>query len=672
MSAQPTRLRPALPKLDARFATGHDSRLGIYAGAATAVALTGSALTINRSAMDAISVPKLHLILIAAGVGAGAWLWWRSSSCEAGLPRGLAPRVLALATVAALATCFSRIPRLSIWGLPLRYGGLLPLLAYLSLAVTAAWCALQWRRTAQGACAAIVLAAVVMALYVVAQRAGLDWINWTNPETHQAADWATGTMGNSNFAGGYLGIAIPMLACALAGTTRRRGRAGLGALLGLTACALWFTQARGGMLAAFAGCGVLIGAARQSFPKWCRRVAAAVAILIAVGGFVTVFHPGMAKAPGPLAGVRTSTLTNRVEFWGGALKIAVAHPLLGTGPDTFYREYLQIRPVSEARRNGLSIPDKPHSVPLEYASNLGIVGFLAWLALVTHGVALACRRVRDGDGRPNFVLLACLGGFAAYLAQSLVSIDQPPLAVTGWVLLGSLYGLAGLAKAPVAEARSTRFARSWALKAIALGIAMAGVVAGTRLLQASVEAYKGNDDRASELQPYDSSFASRLGDKQRVQALAAGEPGSGDIWLRRADASYRAALSRQPDSLILVFRLAQLNLAWAEGGEPSRVGVAKHWWDEARRVDPHDPAIHARYADASQRLRGRALELQRVAAAGGGAAAWADSAEAFVGIGDTASARTSADAALALDARDQRSLALLRKLDSATIGRASR
>src|SRR5438270_12667058 len=64
------------------------------------------------------------------------------------------------------------------------------------------------------------------------------------------------------------------------------------------------------------------------------------------------------------------------------------------------------------------------------------------------GTRLSCR-----DGPQRMLLLAFLAGTAAYLAQSIVSIDVPPLAASGWV---GLAGLAALADPRIVAARESR------------------------------------------------------------------------------------------------------------------------------------------------------------------------------------------------------------------------
>src|SRR5207237_399606 len=62
-----------------------------------------------------------------------------------------------------------------------------------------------------GAARAATLAQLLPAGYVLIQKAGLDWIPWRD-SNNLPPTFPVGTMGNSNFAGGYLAVAAPLFA----------------------------------------------------------------------------------------------------------------------------------------------------------------------------------------------------------------------------------------------------------------------------------------------------------------------------------------------------------------------------------------------------------------------------------------------------------------------------
>ena len=95
----------------------------------------------------------------------------------------------------------------------------------------------------------------------------------------------------------------------------------------------------------------------------------------------------------------TSVQTNRSAYWKVAADVFAEHPLNGVGSGSFRVAWLQKRPFSEAVRDA-------HSLPIETAAELGLIGLLALAAFIA-GVVLAARR-----GPPAAV--AALGAFALH------------------------------------------------------------------------------------------------------------------------------------------------------------------------------------------------------------------------------------------------------------------
>ena len=80
----------------------------------------------------------------------------------------------------------------------------------------------------------------------------------------------------------------------------------------------------------------------------------------------------------------SSFQSRRYDYWRIAAGAFGDHPLRGSGSGSFRVEWLRERPVREAAQDA-------HSLPLETAAELGLIG-LAALALLFGGVGLAARR----------------------------------------------------------------------------------------------------------------------------------------------------------------------------------------------------------------------------------------------------------------------------------------
>jgi tetratricopeptide (TPR) repeat protein len=182
---------------------------------------------------------------------------------------------------------------------------------------------------------------------------------------------------------------------------------------------------------------------------------------------------------------------NRLEWWGEALDVWRANPVVGAGAGTFE--------IARTRyREDASAVTEPHSVPLQALADGGIVGLGLLLAVVVAaavGVARALRRLRG----PERAAAGALAVFpAVYALHALVDYDLDFAAVTGPMLVG----LGAL----LAAGRPTRPAPRWLgfAAAGAAGLAVVASLGSPALASRGVErAYElldsGEVDRAADL-----------------------------------------------------------------------------------------------------------------------------------------------------------------------------
>ncbi len=242
-----------------------------------------------------------------------------------------------------------------------------------------------------------------------------------------------GTLGNSNFAAAFSGIALPLAATLTLEAGRRR----------LTLLTVAFASATALLAAAAAVAGPLQGPltavigvvvagliALTTGPTWSRWLATG---LTAAGVLVLAMSVLGAGPLAPLWQVRT--LQIRMVYWETALAAMPVNPFFGVGPDGFARVVGQFRPEDYlAFRSPEHHVSAAHDVPLQLGATIGVPGLVLWIALlVAAGVALVVATQRGG----NRWIVSCIGGaLAAYAAQALISIDMVALLALGWVLIG--------------------------------------------------------------------------------------------------------------------------------------------------------------------------------------------------------------------------------------------
>jgi hypothetical protein len=125
----------------------------------------------------------------------------------------------------------------------------------------------------------------------------------------------------------------------------------------------------------------------------------------------------------------TSVSSNRYEYWRIGARAFVHHPLDGLGSSGFRVYWLRERPIRESVRN-------VHSLELETAAELGIVGLLA-LGAMLGGVGWAARRaLRVNPG----IAAGLTAGAVVWLVHASIDWDWqlPAVTLPAVVLAGAL------------------------------------------------------------------------------------------------------------------------------------------------------------------------------------------------------------------------------------------
>ncbi|HET9737380.1 MAG TPA: O-antigen ligase family protein [Solirubrobacteraceae bacterium] len=262
----------------------------------------------------------------------------------------------------------------------------------------------------------------------------------------------------------------------------------------------------------------------------------------------------------------------RLDVWRVGRDTFTAEPLHGAGAGTFQLAWERERPVTEQVVDG-------HSLYLETAAELGVVG-LVLLALTLAGLlAGAARGVRGPERHPRAALLAAA---VALLLHAGIDWDWEMTALFAW-----LFAAAGTAWAcPVSEATAPRGGPArltrvlTGLGCLVLALTPVLVMTSQSRLDAAARSFERGDCGAAVDAALDS-----------VDALPVrAEPFEliGYCDLRAGEAAlgvsaFEAAGRRDPDSWRYAYGLA---LARALDGRDPRPAIA-----EARRLNPLEPRV---------------------------------------------------------------------------------
>jgi O-antigen ligase len=217
---------------------------------------------------------------------------------------------------------------------------------------------------------------------------------------------AVGTFLNPNELAAYLLVVLGLAAgiALYARSTPLRLLAGATLITGLLA--LGATYSRWGFLSAVAGAvffALLVGG---------RRIWAGLCVVV-LAGVLLVIGPGQAHH-------NPRDDTSRVVAWTTGLRTWLAFPLTGVGPFAFRRTYDVLRPP-EAPGGEAPVAFDPHSLPLAYLDESGLVGFAALMWCWSVYVREIPRVLRTADPRRRALVYALAGGLVALNVHVLVN-----------------------------------------------------------------------------------------------------------------------------------------------------------------------------------------------------------------------------------------------------------
>jgi Flp pilus assembly protein TadD len=362
---------------------------------------------------------------------------------------------------------------------------------------------------------------------------------------------------------------------------------------------------------------------------------------------------GVAGRAGDVVSDRDGGARGRLDEWRVAVRVVAAHPVLGVGPEGYRIAFGQAVDDRYEQAHGRDpLPDRAHDALLDVAVTTGLVGLVAYLALVVVVGRYVVRAVRRGS---PWIAGAAIG-LVAYGVQSLFLFPIGELEPVAWLLAGAVVG----EMAQASEWRQVRLPR--AVGVAAAGLAVLALVAGGLDVVADHRAdaaLRGNGDPtgAPALRP----------DVLRYRLAAAraleddGSYGAAIVQLDRAlDVSPRDPVVRMTRARLLLERARR-------SGDPAQLAIARTALRRLRADDPRNAEVLLRLgvAEALSGDDGAAERAWKAAErlAPRSAAASTDLALAYARLGRTAEARAAARRALARDPSNARARQILRQLD---------
>jgi O-antigen ligase len=382
------------------------------------------------SSLDPVSLPKMSVLVFLSVLLSGIWLP-RITYLIQGKFQLVTALALVFTSLLILIVCFSGSGIwLQIYGTYGRNTGALTYLALVLLLLSTAIATDKY--FLEKILQSLVALGVVLVIYGQIQHQGWDPLPFQNAYENNVF----GTLGNPNFMSAFMGmIGVVAIGLSISGKIPKRIRAILLMLSFATLVIVYETDSLQGFLNFTAGFASLV--ILWLFMQQKKRAAIALSSVVGAGGGLVFL--GLINV-GPLANyLFKGSLEARGFYWRAGVNMLIDHPLFGVGMDGYGDWYRRSRTLEDTLVSPYINSDSAHNVFLDIASNGGFPLFVTYLAILSLVVCAILRVVkRSKSFNPYFA--AAVGGWVAFQAQSLISINQIGLAIWGWLLSGLIIG----------------------------------------------------------------------------------------------------------------------------------------------------------------------------------------------------------------------------------------
>lgn len=272
---------------------------------------------------------------------------------------------------AAVSTVFSIEKHMSIFGNPKCPTGLAMIVSFLVLYV-ALQDQLRRKREADKTVAAILWCSFIVASYAVLQVMGYDFKNWVGTLKTDGYIRPMSFLGHPNFMANYLAMTLPFALWKL-DTSKNEKQIPYAAVAALSCLAIFLSQSRGMLFAAFAGVATYCLVTKAHTKKILTLFGVSVAIVLtsmAASKSLRITALNRAESivsPGPA----------RLEYWKGALRIWARYPILGVGTDAYEIGFQHQRTPFYWQVESAGSPHKAHNDFLNILATQGLFGAFA-------------------------------------------------------------------------------------------------------------------------------------------------------------------------------------------------------------------------------------------------------------------------------------------------------
>ncbi len=146
---------------------------------------------------------------------------------------------------------------------------------------------------------------------------------------------------------------------------------------------------------------------------------------------------GLRGAATTVATVAVERVQIRKGLWEAGVGAVMAHPVLGTGPNTYRDVFTEYEPLYYVRELPDFREDKAHNEYIEVAQSTGLAGLAAYLWMMGAAVLYLAWWVWKNRTGPNMMFVAAIVvGVVGYLAYTFLLFHTIAAYAVFWILLG--------------------------------------------------------------------------------------------------------------------------------------------------------------------------------------------------------------------------------------------
>ena len=278
----------------------------------------------------------------------------------------------------------------------------------------------------------LIVSGLISALYGLLQSLNLDPFEWINPYSP-----VFGLFGNPNFLSSFLGIsAAGAFAFSLNKDNKSSERIPWIIYIPFILYIIYKTKSQQGFLVLLIGIAIVLLLWLKNHTKYSKFILQYMLLISTL--FVVTVLDILQRTPWNSILYKES-VTLRGDFWRTGWNITKENPIFGVVLDGYRDSYRLYRDQITTNRAPDSTISSAHNVFLDLSSGGGITLTLVYLLIIMLVIVSAIKIIkRESSFNPSFAGL--FGAWVAYLAQSIISINQIGLAIWGWVLSGLIIG----------------------------------------------------------------------------------------------------------------------------------------------------------------------------------------------------------------------------------------